>query len=69
MELRGKVSIITGAGSGIGAACARAFAAEGSRVVVADRNAEGAKSVAAEFHSRELIAAQVESTSEHDTSR
>ena len=49
MELRGKVSVITGAGSGIGAACARAFAAEGSRVVVADRNAEGAKSVAAEI--------------------
>jgi NAD(P)-dependent dehydrogenase (short-subunit alcohol dehydrogenase family) len=49
MELRGKVSIITGAGSGIGAACARAFAAEGSRVVVADRNAEGARQVAGEI--------------------
>jgi NAD(P)-dependent dehydrogenase (short-subunit alcohol dehydrogenase family) len=49
MELRGKVSVITGAGSGIGAACARAFASEGSRVVVADRNLEGARSVAEEI--------------------
>jgi NAD(P)-dependent dehydrogenase (short-subunit alcohol dehydrogenase family) len=49
MELRGKVSVITGAGSGIGAACARAFQAEGSRVVVADLNAEGARAVAAEI--------------------
>lgn len=49
MELNGKVSVITGGGSGIGAATARAFAAEGSRVVVADRNAEGARSVAKEI--------------------
>ena len=49
MELNGKVSVITGGGSGIGAACARAFAAEGSRVVVADKNAEGARAVAAEI--------------------
>ncbi len=49
MELEGKVSVITGAASGIGAACARAFRAEGSRVVVADRNAEGARAVAGEI--------------------
>jgi len=49
MELDGKVSIITGAGSGIGAACARAFAAQGSRMVVADRNLDGARAVAEEI--------------------
>lgn len=49
MELRDKVAIITGAGSGIGAACARAFAAEGARVVVADLNAGGARAVADEI--------------------
>jgi NAD(P)-dependent dehydrogenase (short-subunit alcohol dehydrogenase family) len=49
MELNTKVSVITGAGSGIGAACARAFAAEGARVVVADRNADGARAVAGEI--------------------
>lgn len=49
MELEGKVSIITGAASGIGAACARAFASLGAQVVVADWNAEGAEGVAKEI--------------------
>jgi len=49
MDLDGKVSVITGAGSGIGASCARAFAAAGARVVVADRNLEGARAVASEI--------------------
>src|SRR4029450_764092 len=35
-ELRGKTVVITGAASGIGRAMAEAFAAEGSRVVLAD---------------------------------
>lgn len=42
-RLHDKVAVITGAGSGIGAACARRFAAEGARVVVSDitENASG----------------------------
>ena len=43
MRLQDKVAIITGAGSGIGAATAVAMAAEGARVVVADVNEAGAK--------------------------
>ena len=43
MRLKDKVAIITGAGSGIGAATAVAMAAEGARVVVADVNEAGAK--------------------------
>lgn len=39
--LAGKVAIITGAGAGIGRATALRMAAEGARVVVADRDAEG----------------------------
>jgi NAD(P)-dependent dehydrogenase (short-subunit alcohol dehydrogenase family) len=49
MELDGKVSVVTGGGSGIGAACARAFVNEGARVVVADRDAKAARAVADEI--------------------
>jgi NAD(P)-dependent dehydrogenase (short-subunit alcohol dehydrogenase family) len=49
MDLDGRVSIVTGGASGIGAACSRAFAAAGARVAVVDRNADGARAVAAEI--------------------
>src|SRR4051812_34998082 len=38
MRLQGKVAIITGAGSGIGRATARRFAAEGAKLVVGDKS-------------------------------
>lgn len=43
MRLKGKVSFITGAGSGIGRATALRFASEGSIVVIADRNLQAAE--------------------------
>jgi NAD(P)-dependent dehydrogenase (short-subunit alcohol dehydrogenase family) len=49
MNLEGKVAVITGAASGIGAACARAFSDRGARVAVIDVNADGAKKVASEI--------------------
>ncbi|MBF6167933.1 SDR family oxidoreductase [Streptomyces gardneri] len=41
----GRSAIVTGAAQGIGAAYARALAAEGANVVVADKNAEGGAAV------------------------
>jgi NAD(P)-dependent dehydrogenase (short-subunit alcohol dehydrogenase family) len=48
-ELDGKVAVITGGGSGIGASLAEVCAAEGMRVVVADVNGERAEAVASEL--------------------
>ncbi len=48
-RLKDKVAVITGAGSGIGRATARRFAAEGARVVVADLFGDTAAAVAAEI--------------------
>lgn len=48
-QLDGKVAIITGAASGMGAGTARLFAAEGARVLVADMDTVKGPAVAAEL--------------------
>jgi NAD(P)-dependent dehydrogenase (short-subunit alcohol dehydrogenase family) len=47
--MKDKVAIVTGAGSGIGAACAKEFAERGVSVVVADVNGENAAARASEI--------------------
>lgn len=46
-RFEGKVAVVTGAASGIGAACASAFAAAGARVALFDRDADGVSAMAA----------------------
>jgi NAD(P)-dependent dehydrogenase (short-subunit alcohol dehydrogenase family) len=50
-DLHGKVAVVTGAGSGIGAAIARLFARQGATVAVVDRNGDAAASTVAELAS------------------
>jgi rhamnulose-1-phosphate aldolase/alcohol dehydrogenase len=52
--LAARVAVVTGAGSGIGAATARRLAAEGACVVAADRDLPAAEKVAAEIGSSAL---------------
>jgi 3-oxoacyl-[acyl-carrier protein] reductase len=51
-SVRGKVVLVTGAGSGMGRATAHVFAAEGAKVAATDLNGPSAEAVAAEI--REL---------------
>jgi NAD(P)-dependent dehydrogenase (short-subunit alcohol dehydrogenase family) len=47
-RLEGKVAVVTGAASGIGAASARRFAAEGAKVVAVDLDSSRGKAIAGE---------------------
>jgi dihydroanticapsin dehydrogenase len=63
LQVKGATVLITGGASGIGAACARAFAAQGAAVVVLDRDAASAAALAvalvSEGHEALAVAADV----------
>lgn len=62
MDFTGKIALITGAASGMGAATARAFAATGAGVVILDRNGEMAKQVAQEIGAESPLIGDVSDT-------
>ena len=55
MKLNGKTAVITGGGSGIGAAIAKALAGEGCRVVIAGRQIEKLREAAKQFKGKPAI--------------
>lgn len=59
MKLAGKTAIVTGGASGFGEGIARSFVAEGAQVVIMDRNAALAETVAASLEKAAWIAADV----------
>jgi NAD(P)-dependent dehydrogenase (short-subunit alcohol dehydrogenase family) len=61
LDFSGRVIVVTGGASGIGASCARFFAARGGRVVIADKNEAAARQVAGEI---DAIAAALDVTQE-----
>jgi len=56
MRLKGKVAIVTGAGSGFGAGIAKRFVEEGAKVFVADIDEKNGSRIAKELHSQFLRA-------------
>lgn len=69
--LKGKVAIITGASSGIGADTARVFAAEGAKVVVSARRLENLHALVKEIKANggEAFAVQIDVTKEEDAKK
>lgn len=55
-SLRGRRVLVTGAASGIGAACARAFSASGAHVIALDRDETAVKRVAASVDGEAVVA-------------
>jgi NAD(P)-dependent dehydrogenase (short-subunit alcohol dehydrogenase family) len=60
MRIEDSVTIVTGAGSGIGAALAQSFAAAGARIVVGDIDAAGADATAARITKRGFTAVAIQ---------
>lgn len=68
-NLDGKVALVTGAASGLGAATARIFGAQGARVLCADVDEKGARKIADEIGGRAIYVDLADPTSAEATVR
>lgn len=68
-RLEGRTALVTGGGSGIGAAIARRLADEGATVTVTGRRAQPLREVAASLPAGRARAVQADVTSEEDVAR
>jgi NAD(P)-dependent dehydrogenase (short-subunit alcohol dehydrogenase family) len=66
-NLDGKVALVTGAASGLGAATARIFAAQGARVLCADVDQKGARKISDEIRGRAIYVDLADPTSAEAT--
>jgi NAD(P)-dependent dehydrogenase (short-subunit alcohol dehydrogenase family) len=64
-RLEGRVAVVTGGGSGIGAGTVRRFVAEGARVVIADVQEDAGRQLAGELGESAFFV-RTDVTSEHD---
>ena len=71
LELKGKVALITGGGSGIGEACAHSLSKQGAFVAVVDQHIEEAKRVVTELKNlgRQAIAISADVSDDSEVSR
>ncbi|MBN2238588.1 MAG: SDR family oxidoreductase [Dehalococcoidales bacterium] len=69
MRLEGKTAIVTGGGTGIGAATAKKFALEGAKVLISGRRKEKLDEVAAACAEGTVVACQGDVTSYDDVKR
>jgi NAD(P)-dependent dehydrogenase (short-subunit alcohol dehydrogenase family) len=79
MKIEGQTALVTGGASGLGEATARELARRGAKVAVLDRNAEGARKVAASIggvgcecditHADSVSAALAQATAAHGPAR
>jgi meso-butanediol dehydrogenase / (S,S)-butanediol dehydrogenase / diacetyl reductase len=69
MDLKRKVALITGAGSGIGAATAKRFVADGARVCIADIQEDALEETAASLPSGSVVACVGDVSSAEDVER